>query len=165
MISVSRKSHIPNVPASRCCSCVSKWWRCCGSITCSCSAGTAVSCVCGWVATLALSNGRHLMCSLMFEPLVVIGLMIHDRSLNKILGQRRRLNLPLEPCRLPRIVAGDGTIFQRPCKIEQRQHIPQTQHSSSRGREHIQHLKLRRIGMIAPRHSKIAKNELWQEGQ
>src|SRR5258707_1477437 len=100
MISVSRKSHIPKVPASRCCSCVWKWCRCCGSMTCSCSAETAVSCVCGCVATVALSNGRHLVCGLVFEPLVVIRLMVHDRDLDKVFSQRRRLNLPLQTCRL-----------------------------------------------------------------
>src|ERR1700735_4087710 len=163
MISVSRKSHMPNVPASRCCSCVSKWWRCCGSATCSCSAGTAVSCVWGCVATIALSNGRHLMCGLVFEPLVVVSLMVHDRCLNKVFGQRRRLNLPLKARRLPRIVAGNCAILQRPPQIKQRQHITNAQHGSPRSREHVQHLELWRIRMIPPRHPKIAQNELWQE--
>src|SRR5271154_4917783 len=112
MISVSRKSHIPKVPASRCCSSVSKWCRCCGSATCSCSAATAVSCVCGCVATIALSNGRHLLCSLVLEPLVVIGLMVHDRGLDKVFGQRRRLDLPFKARCLPRIVTGDSPILQ-----------------------------------------------------
>src|SRR6266576_1206410 len=165
MISVSRKSHIPKVPASRCCSCVSKWWRCCGSATCSCSAATAVSCVCGCVTTVALSNGRHLLCGLVFEPLVVIGLMVHDRDLDKVFRDRWRLNLPLEARRLPRIIAGNRSILQRPRQIQQRKHIPYTKHRSARSRQHIQHLELRRIRMIAPRHSQIPQNKLRQECQ
>src|SRR5271170_3494129 len=165
MISVSRKSHMPNVPASRCCSCVSKWWRCCGSATCSCSAGTAVSCVWGCVATIALSNGRHLVCCLVFEPLVVVSLMVHDRSLNKVFGQRRRLNLPLKSCRLPGIVAGNCAILQRPPQIKQRQHVAHPQHRSPRRREHIQHLKLWRIRVIPSRHPEISQDELRQERQ
>src|ERR1700716_3554749 len=165
MISVSRKSHIPNVPASRCCSGVSKWWRCCGSETCSCSAATAVSCVCGCVATVALSNGRHLVCGLVFEPLVVISLVVHDRDLDKVFGQRRRLNLPLEARRLPRIIPGNRAILQRPRQVQQRKHIPYAKHSRSRSRKHIQHLELRRICVIPPGHSQIPQNELRQERQ
>src|SRR5580704_15077466 len=165
MISVSRKSHIPKVPASRCCSGVSKWCRCCGSAICSCSAATAVSCVCGCVTTVALSNGRHLLCGLVFEPLVVISLMVHHRNLDKVFSQRWRLNLPFQACRLPRIVAGYRPVLQGPGQIQQRKHIPYTKHRSSRSRQHIQHLELRRIRVIAPRHSQIPQNELRQECQ
>src|SRR5207302_8282196 len=165
IISVSRRSHIPKVRASRCCSCVSKWCRCCGSITCSCSAATAVSCVCGCVTTVALSNGRHLLCGLVFEPFVVIGLMVHDRNLDKVFSQRRRLNLPLETRRLPRIVPGNGAILQRPPQIQQREHIPDAKHRGSRSRQHIQHLELRWIGVIPSRHPQIPQNELRQERQ
>src|SRR5437764_6794129 len=141
MISVSRKRHMPNVPASRCCSCVSKWWRCCGSATCSCSAATAVSCVCGCVTTVALSNGRHLVCCLVFEPFVVIGLTVHDRSLDKVFSQRWRLNLPLQPRRLPWIVTGNSAILQRPSQVQQWKHIPDTQHRSPRSRKDVEHLE------------------------
>src|ERR1700734_533910 len=140
MISVNRKSHIPKVAASRCCSSVSKWCLCCGSATCSCSAATAVSCVCGCVATIALSNGRHLVCSLVREPLVVIRLMIHDRNLDKVFGQRRRLNLPFKSRSLPWIVTCNLAILQRPPEVKQRQHIPDTQNCSACRRQHVQHL-------------------------
>src|ERR1700677_2942259 len=163
MISVNRKSHIPKVPASRCCSCVSKWCRCCGSITCSCSAATAVSCVCGCVATIALSNGRHLLFRLVGEPLVVIGLMIDDRNLDKVFGQRRRLNLPLKAGCLPRIVARNGTILQRPSEIKKREHVTHTQHRCTSSGQNIQHLELRRIRVVTTWHAKISKDELGQE--
>src|SRR5271168_5331350 len=163
MISVSRKSHIPKVPASRCCSCVSKWWRCCGRATCWCSAATAVSCVCGCVATIALSNGRHLLFRLVGEPLVVIGLMIDDRNLDKVFGQRRRLNLPLKAGCLPRIVARDGAIFQRPSQIKKGKHVTHAQHRRTGSGQNIQHLELRRIRVVTTRHAKISKDELGQE--
>ena len=63
--------------------------------------------VLGCVVSIALSNGRHLLCGLVFEPLVVVGFVVHDGNLGKVLGQRRRLDLPLEAGCLPRIVARD----------------------------------------------------------
>ena len=77
---------------------------------------------------------------LVLEPLVVVGFVVHDRHLDKVLGQRRRLNLPLKAGRLPRIVARNRAILQRPAKVEQRQHVADAKHRRARGREHVQHL-------------------------
>src|SRR6185312_8642000 len=171
MISVSRNSHMPKLPASRCCSSVSKWCRCCGIKTCSCSTSCPASCtevsrgINGSVCAIALSNCGHLMLGLVLQPLVVVGLVVHDRDLGKILGQGRRLNLPLEACCLPGIVAGDRPVLQRPCQVDQGQQIAYAQDGGAGGGEHVEHLELRRIGVVAARHAQVANYELRHEGQ
>src|ERR1700744_1871122 len=100
IISVSRKSHMPKLAVSRCCSTVTKWWRK--------YSGCASSCTSWSVAIAWLSNGRYLFyVVVVLEPLVVVRFVIHDRNFDEILGQRRRLDMPLQTGRLPRVAAGD----------------------------------------------------------
>ena len=107
MISVSRKSHMPKLPASRCC--------CFGFEVMTVlrqrrrahvlRAWTAVSCVCGCVLTIALSNGRHLIFQSSFRATRSRRLRSPRSAISmKVLGQRRRLDLPLKASGLPRIV-------------------------------------------------------------
>src|SRR5579875_2732343 len=103
---------------------------------CSCSTGTAVSCVCGCVVATVLSNGRHLILLLMLEPLVIVGFVVHDRDLDEVFRQRRRLDLPLEPGSLPGIVPGYSPVLERPAEIQQRQHVADTENGGACRREH-----------------------------
>ena len=89
--------------------------------------------------------------------------MVHDRSPGKVLGQRRRLHLPLEARRLPGIVPRDGAVLQRPRQVENRQQVAHAQNRRARGRKHVQHLELRRVRRIPPRHPQRAQNELREE--
>src|SRR3974390_93418 len=102
---------------------------------------------------------------LAFEPLVVVRFMIHDRNCREILSERRRLRLPLQPGCLPRILAGDLTVFERPGEIEQRQQIAHAEDGCTGGGEDVKHLELRRIRRIAPRHAESSQDELREEGE
>src|SRR5271155_1852701 len=111
MISVSRKSHMPKVEVSLCCSRFAKWCRRYGE--CSCSA-----CASGWVAIAWLSNGLHLVFGLVRQPFVVVCLVVDYRRLNEVCGQRRRLYLPFEPGGLPRIRPGNLAVLERPGQVQ-----------------------------------------------
>src|SRR3954470_8663935 len=112
MISVSRKSHIAKLVASTCWPIDSKWWRWYGGCACSCaSTGAPLT-----IAVLS-DTGGYLFLFLALQPFVVVGIVVHNGNLNEVLGERRRLNLPLQPRSLPRIVAGHFAVFQRPGKI------------------------------------------------
>src|SRR5271156_82636 len=116
IISVSKKSHMPKVEVSFCCSRFAKWCRRYGE--CSCSA-----CASGWVAIAWLSNGLHLMFGLVCQPLVVVGFVVDHRRLDKVFRQRRRLYLPLQPRCLPGIRPRDLAVLERPSQVEQRKHV------------------------------------------
>src|SRR5579875_862322 len=60
------------------------------------------------------SGNRYMIRLLTLEPFVVVCLVIHDRRLNEVSGKRWRLDLPLEPGRLPWVLAGNGAILQGP---------------------------------------------------
>src|SRR5277367_5859957 len=162
MISVSRKSHMPKAVASRCCSTVSKWWRRYAGCAWSCS---GPACSAGRAAIAWLSNGRHLVLGFVREPIVIVGLVVDDRRLDEVLGERRGLGLPLESSSLPRIRPGDRSILQRPGHVQHRHKVADPEHGRPGGGEDIQHLELRRIGMIAARHAQIADDELREESQ
>src|SRR6185437_13908894 len=162
MISVSRNTHMPKLAASRCCPIFSKWCRINDGWSCACGSA-APSSSCGVVAIDWLSNGLYLVMSLVCQPVVVVGFVVHDWNLGEVFGQRRRLYLPLQARRLPGIVAGNFPVLQRPRQIEHWQQVADAEDGSTCGREHIQHLEICRIRCIAARHSKIAKNKLRKE--
>src|SRR5208282_454760 len=83
----------------------------------------------------------------------------------KIFSRRRRGGGPLKTCRGPWIRACDFAVAHRPREINHRQEITQRQNGSSRGGHYVEHLELRGIVVIAPRHAEIAKNELRKESQ
>src|ERR1700690_446832 len=97
--------------------------------------------------------------------LEIVGLPGDYRSGLEILGRWRRCGLPLEASRGPRIRAGPRSIAHRPNEIANRQQITQAQNRGSRGGKNVEHLKLRRIRGVAPRHSQVAQNELRKERQ
>src|ERR1700722_12722340 len=161
MISVSRKSHMPKLAVSRCWSTVTKWWRRYAGCASSCSSwGSACPGAIAW-----LSNGRYLVLGVVLQPVIVVCLVIHDWYIDKVLCQRRRLNLPFQASRLPGVTARDLTVLERPGHIEHRQQITDAKYRGARCRQDIQHLELRRISMVAARHAQVANDELGEEGQ
>src|SRR6185437_10010094 len=163
MISVSRNTHMPKLAASRCCPIFSKWCRINDGWSCACGSA-APSSSCGVVAIDWLSNGLYLVMSLVCQPVVVVGFVVHDRNLGEVFGQRRRLYLPLQPSRLPGIVAGNFSVLQRPWQIQQRQQVADAEDGSAGGREDVQHLEICRVGCVPARHPQIAQDELREEG-
>src|SRR5271165_7613995 len=121
MISVSRKSHMPKVEVSLCCSRFAKWCRRYGE--CSCSA-----CSSGWVAIAWLSNGLHLVFGLVCQPLVVVGLVVDHRRFHEVRGDGGRLDLPLESGSLPRIRPCDLAVLERPHQIKHGQQVADSEH-------------------------------------
>src|ERR1017187_7402483 len=113
----------------------------CSAASCSATSCSATSCS-ARVVSIALSNGGHLLCGLVFEPLVVVGFVVHDGNLGEVFGERRRLDLPFEAGCLPRIVARDRAVLQRPCEVEHRQQAAYAKHRSAGGREQGEHLQL-----------------------
>ena len=102
---------------------------------------------------------------LLFKPLVVVSFVVHDGHFGKVLGQRRRLGLPLEAGCLPGIVAGDLAVLERPDQVEDRQQVAHAQNGCARGGEDVENLELRRVSCVAPRHAQRAQDELREEGE
>src|SRR5207249_692824 len=140
--SVARKIHIPSFAASGC-------W----SISSNCSATSADSSDSGEVKIGIFLGGIRVRSS------------GDDWRLFKIMFQRWRRRLPFQAGCAPRIWPGDATEFQRPQKINQRKQISDTKNRCAGGGEDVEQLKLRRIGVVAPRHSKITQNELRKESE
>src|SRR5665213_1047801 len=112
---------------------------------------------------VGLSDTCHLFHSLILKPVVIVSFVIHDWSDDEILCERRRLRLPLETRCLPWIAARNLAVLQRPDKVDDGQQVTYTQNRGARSREHVQDLKLRRVGRIAPRHAQRAQNKLGKE--
>src|SRR5450755_2455843 len=140
MISVSRNIHIPKEEVSRCCSMSAKW--CCSA----CSAT--------WISLLA--NG-YLLLRLV---LVIVSFPGDDRRLIEVVGWRRGRGHPLQADGIPWIRRSEFPIPQRPQEINHRQYVTHGKDRSSRGREHVQHLELRRVRMVPAGRTHIAQDEL-----
>src|SRR6185437_824054 len=117
MISVSRNSHMAKFVASNCCATDSKWCRWYGGCSACVAACTAFSCASSPLAMVVLSDTGYLSRLMAFQPLVIVSFVVHDGYLEEVFGQRGRLYLPLQSCRLPRIIAGNCPIFERPGKV------------------------------------------------
>src|SRR5947209_18095515 len=151
MISVTRKTHIPNWETSFCCSRVSNcstraesWW--CGA---------------EWTVVAWLSDNFFLL----GQAFVIVGFLGDDRRLVEVVRRRRRRGLPLEAGGAIRVISGDRSIFQRPHQIKHWKQQTHCEHRRSRRGEHVQHLELRRINMVAPGHAHVSKHELRKERQ
>src|SRR5271169_157408 len=90
-ISVARKSHIPSVEASFCCSTSPNWWR---------SAKE-------WLANLHLLENR-----------IIVSFVRNDGSDVEVLGRRRRSGLPFETGCVPGIVGGEFSVAHRPDEVD-----------------------------------------------
>src|ERR1019366_5834589 len=143
MISVLRNSHMPKEAACCCCPISRKWCRSSG-LCCSMAAG--------------LSLNRHLLRG--WNIGVVVSLPSDDRSFLKVESGGRRTGHPLQPGSAPGIVLRDLAVTHGPQEIHHGQNISDGQDGRARGGEHVQHLELRRILPIAPRHSHVAQEEL-----
>src|SRR5882762_370551 len=137
MISVTRKSQIPKVSDSCCCSRSSNW------------CARPVSPVC---------KSASLMTGLLFR--VGVGFLGDNWNYGEILRRRRRRRLPLQARRAPGIRLGDWPISHRPHQINEWNQVPNTQDRGARGRHYIQHLEFRRIERIPARHAEVPKYKL-----
>src|SRR6202161_2350 len=103
---------------------------------------------------------------LWFRNLVVVISFPGDRGgLVKIKGRRRRGGFPFETSGSPGIVTGERSVAQRPEQVDHGQQITYREDAGAGRREHVQHLKLRRVLPVAARHPKVAENKLRKEGQ
>src|SRR6202035_230838 len=143
MISVTRKTHMPKVDASRCCSRLSKWWA------------SAV----GWLANGGLlgSEGRLLA--------VVVGSAGDDRGDVEVVGWRRRVGVPLEADRAPGVGRAQLPVAHRPDEVGSREEVAEAEDRGAGGRQHVEDLELRRVGPVAPRHAEVSQDELGEEGE
>src|SRR5208283_5956835 len=98
------------------------------------------------MSPISLVANGDLLLRLMF---VVVSLPSHDRGLVEVVGGWGRGRHPLQPHRVPRIGTSLLTVSQRPHKIDHRQDVAYGQDRSTCRGEHVQHLELRRISMIA----------------
>src|SRR5262245_23560986 len=151
MTSWTRNTHMPRVEASRCCSASSNWCA-----------------TCAWAdAAAASANGclprRGLGQSI--ERLVVVRVARDHRGLREVLRRGRRCRLPLEPRGAPRIGRCDLAVAQRPEEVEQGQEIADAEDRCPGGRQHVEHLKLLRVDVVATRHPEIPEDELREERQ
>src|SRR5579875_1208494 len=145
MISVSRKTHIPSVEDSNCCSLSSKW---CLSAVEACE------------ATLRSVSANFHLLGIIVRPLG------HHRRHVKIESRRRRGGLlPFQSLGLPRILRRSLAFAPSPAQINQRQQVADAQNRGARGGKHVQHLKLLRVGRITARHPQIAQDELREKRQ
>src|SRR5256885_2707943 len=93
----------------------------------------------------------------------IVRLPIHNGSLVEIFGERWRSGLPFEAGCGPGIRSGNLAIAHRPREIDHRQEIAKRKNRSARGGHDVEHLKFRRVIVIAARHAEAAKNELREE--
>ena len=86
---------------------MSKWWRRYADARVVVHfVGFGVPAAIAW-----LSNGRYLVLGLVRQPIIVVCLVVHDRCVDKVLCQRRRLGLPLQAGGLPRILPAISPYF------------------------------------------------------
>src|SRR5690348_17788607 len=97
--------------------------------------------------------------------MIVVGTDNDPRYLVEILLRRRRSRLPLQPGCLPWIIACGLSVPDRPCEINQREHVGGQQNQRTDRRHDMVDLKFWRIDMVATRHARIAHDELRQEGR
>src|SRR5690349_19382866 len=75
----------------------------------------------------------------------------------------RRIRRPLKASSGPGILASHLAVAHGPGEIEHREQIAERENRSAGGGKDVEHLKFRRIGVVAARHAEIAKNELREE--
>src|SRR6476661_1412408 len=145
---------MPNVPASCCCSIVSKW--CCSAGWCAWAWPWGP-----WPPTWATASDK------LGLPGGVRGVLVRlfdvRRHLDEVLGQRRRLRAPLEARRAPRIRPRDLAVLERPEEVDDRQQVAEAEDTGARRRHHVQHLELVGIHVVAARHAHVAEDELREE--
>src|SRR6185369_9908419 len=71
----------------------------------------------------------------------------HDWRDFKIFSWRRRLRAPLESRQMPRIRLRVFAVAHRPDEVNRRYQHAEAENRRARGREHVEDLKLRRVGV------------------
>src|SRR5690242_18135680 len=87
---------------------------------------------------------------------VLVRALGDNRAHGEVLGRRRRGNLPLESPGTPWIVDRLFTGHQRVGEVNQRDDVTDGENRSTEGRGYVQHLELRRVGMIPTGHAEVA---------
>src|ERR1043166_510241 len=147
MISVTRKTHIPSVEDSSCCSVSSKW--CFNPGACS-------------RAVTSLSANLHLL----LLAGVIVGGLVHHRRHVEIKGRRRRRRLlPFQALSAPRVLRRLRSVTPRPSEIDHRYQVAYAQNRGAGSRHHVQDLKLVARGGLAARHPKVPENNLRKKRQ
>src|SRR5260370_9115210 len=109
-------------------------------------------------------GGRWRSCQAQIRPIqIVVWLPGNFRCDVEIFRWWRRIGYPLEARRRPRVLPGTFAVAHGPSQVNHRQKIAERENRSARGGQHVEHLEFRRIGVIAARHSEVAKNELREE--
>src|SRR5260370_18049642 len=114
-------------------------------------------------------SGREWLCpgrqSKIWPVQIIVWLPGHFRSYMEILGRRRRIRRPLEAGGWPGVLPSNLAVAHGPGEISHREQIAQRENRCARRGQHVEHLKFRRIGVIAARHPGIAKDELRTEAE
>src|SRR5713226_2250150 len=111
-------------------------------------------------------GGRWRSCQAQIRPIqIVVWLPGNFGCDMEIFCWWRRICCPLEARRRPRVLPGNLAVAHGPSQVNHRQKIAERENRSARGGQHVEHLEFRRIGMIAPRHAKVTKNELRKKRQ
>src|SRR6266542_4348075 len=151
MISVTRNSHMPKVEVAFCCSRSAKWCFRFG-LCWTCSTAT-------W-----LSGNFNPLRWRRVDLVVVVGFPGHHRRLVEVKCRRRRRSHPLESRGAVGVRPRIRTILQAPDQVDHRQQEAHCKNGCAGRGQHIQHLELGRVLMIAARHAHVAKKELREEG-
>src|SRR5258706_11441841 len=109
MTSVARKTHIPRLEASHCCSGSAKW---CNSSGWLCSSWRR--------PTTVLSGNGDLLMVRCVQLLVVVGFPGHDGLFVEVEGRRRGCGLPFKSSGVPGIVRRPLAIAHLPKGIDHR---------------------------------------------
>src|SRR5260370_389393 len=112
-------------------------------------------------------SGRERLCpgrqSKIWPVQIIVWLPGHFRSYMEILCRRRRIRRPLEAGGWPGVLPSNLAVAHGQGEISHREQIAQRENRCARRGQHVEHLKFRRIGVIAARHAEIAKDELRKE--
>src|SRR6185295_19368005 len=107
-----------------------------------------------------LANNLHLL-----GRRKLIGFPGNNRRRQEILSRRRRRSAPFQPRQVPWVCLSQFAVTHRPNQINERNQQAHTEDRRARRRQHIEHLELRRISVVAPRHAEVTRYKLRQERQ
>src|SRR5712664_3902711 len=96
---------------------------------------------------------------------IVVWLPGHFGCDMEIFRRWRRIRFPFKARGRPGIWPRNLAVTHGPNEVNHRQQIAQRENRPARRGQDVQHLKFRRIGVIAPRHAEIAKKKLRKERQ
>src|SRR6185312_12428835 len=147
MTSVAMKTHMPSCAVSACCAL---------SVYCSCRRPLNI----GFSATQSILSDEAAI-----ARIVAVGHLRHERRAREVALGRRRRGPPFETGGAPRIGSRALAVEDRPREVDERQHVGDREDGCARRREDVPGLQVRRIGVVAPRHTQVTEDELRQKGE